>query len=206
MKINPILDYIIVQELEQPKSVLILDDVKSILSPATYGHVIAAGPGRCDLGGQLIPNSVKADDKVVFQRNFGTPLCISGRDIWVLRESQIIAILTEEENEMPGITAEITVNGKTYPVPSHVADEVARMIQPYAAKATEKDTAAKVPETVVVPPPETAQPTEVEKEPESNTADDEEVAETASDDSPEMAPDGEPADGDSPSEPPTVTE
>ncbi len=194
MKINPVLDYIIVQELKQPDSLLILDQARSALDEVVYGHVVAAGPGRCDSAGQLMSNSVKADDRVVFQRAFGTPLCISGRDVWILRESQIIAILTEKENDVTGINAKIKLDDITYAVPEHIRKEVARMIAPYAPADKEAEVAEPATKAVDEPKktPEDAKP--------AGTAD-EEVTVTASDDGSGMSEGGgETTDTDSESE------
>ncbi len=54
------------------------------------GEVIAVGPGRID-DGKLIPVAVKAGDKVIFQ--WGDKITVDGDDYFVVRESEILAII-----------------------------------------------------------------------------------------------------------------
>jgi chaperonin GroES len=54
---------------------------------------MAAGPGRYDDSGKLIPMPVTEGDVVVFAKYAGTELKLDGEDYLVLRASDLIGIL-----------------------------------------------------------------------------------------------------------------
>jgi chaperonin GroES len=54
------------------------------------GEVVAVGPGRTEEG-KTIPVGVKVGDKVLFQ--WGDKITVEGEEYYVVRESEILAIL-----------------------------------------------------------------------------------------------------------------
>jgi chaperonin GroES len=54
------------------------------------GEVVAVGPGRTEEG-KTIPVGVKVGDKVLFQ--WGDKISVDAEDYYVVRESEILAIL-----------------------------------------------------------------------------------------------------------------
>ena len=57
------------------------------------GFVIAAGPGLRDASGQRIAMDVVVGDEVLFDRYGGSSLKHEGKDLLILREDEILAII-----------------------------------------------------------------------------------------------------------------
>ena len=55
------------------------------------GKVIAVGPGRILDGGKRCEVSVKVGDEVLFGKYGGTEIEVEGKDLKILRESDILA-------------------------------------------------------------------------------------------------------------------
>jgi chaperonin GroES len=94
MKLVPLEDRVVIQVLEQEEktqSGIVLPDTAK--EKPTKGKVIAAGPGRYDDNGKLIPMPVTEGDVVVFAKYAGTELKLDGEDYLVLRASDLIGIL-----------------------------------------------------------------------------------------------------------------
>ena len=91
-KITPLHDRVIVK----PNSV---EEVTSggIIIPDTAkekpmrGTVIAVGPGKPDE-----PTSVQVDDIVLYGKYAGTEVSIEGEDFLIMRESDILGVITEQ--------------------------------------------------------------------------------------------------------------
>ena len=54
---------------------------------------VAAGPGARDESGKLVPLDVKAGDKVLFGKWSGTEVKIDGKDLLIMKESDIMGIV-----------------------------------------------------------------------------------------------------------------
>jgi chaperonin GroES len=59
------------------------------------GEVLAVGPGARDEDGKRIVMDVKAGDKVLFAKYAGTEIKIDNEKVLILRESDVLAIVTE---------------------------------------------------------------------------------------------------------------
>jgi chaperonin GroES len=59
------------------------------------GEVLSVGPGARDEDGKRIAMDVKAGDKVLFAKYAGTEIKIDSEKVLILRESDILAIVTE---------------------------------------------------------------------------------------------------------------
>ena len=57
--------------------------------------VVAAGPGKCDEKGNRVAMAVKKGDTVLFNKYAGTEVKLDGEDHLVLREDDILAIITD---------------------------------------------------------------------------------------------------------------
>jgi chaperonin GroES len=57
------------------------------------GKIVAAGPGKVNKDGVTIPMTVKVDDKVMFPFGAGITVKVSGQELLVLKEEELIAIL-----------------------------------------------------------------------------------------------------------------
>jgi chaperonin GroES len=61
------------------------------------GRVVAIGPGGRDEAGTLIPIDVKVGDRVLFGKWSGTEVKIDGVEYLIMKESDIMGVLTEAE-------------------------------------------------------------------------------------------------------------
>jgi chaperonin GroES len=61
------------------------------------GKVVAIGPGGRDEAGKLIPVDVKVGDRVLFGKWSGTEVKIEGVEYLIMKESDIMGVLTEAE-------------------------------------------------------------------------------------------------------------
>lgn len=59
------------------------------------GVVIAAGPGRYSKNGERQPLSVKPEQRVLYAKYAGTEITIDGVEYLLLKESDILAVLSE---------------------------------------------------------------------------------------------------------------
>ena len=59
------------------------------------GTVLAIGPGDRDENGKRIPMDIAAGDVVLFAKYSGTEIKVDGKKLLILRESDILAILTK---------------------------------------------------------------------------------------------------------------
>ncbi len=94
MKLVPLEDRVVIKVLEQEETTasgIVLPDTAK--EKSTKGKVMAAGPGRYDDSGKLIPMPVTEGDVVVFAKYAGTELKLDGEDYLVLRASDLIGIL-----------------------------------------------------------------------------------------------------------------
>ena len=58
------------------------------------GKVVAVGPGARDESGNRIDMDVSADDEVLFAKYAGTEIKIEGKKLLILKESDVLAIVT----------------------------------------------------------------------------------------------------------------
>ncbi len=94
MKLVPLEDRVVVKVVEQEETTvsgIVLPDTAK--EKPTKAKVIAAGPGRYDDNGKLIPMPVNEGDIVVFAKYAGTELKLDGEEYLVLRASDLIGIL-----------------------------------------------------------------------------------------------------------------
>ena len=95
-KVRPLHNRIIVQRIKEEEKtaggIIIPDTAKE---KPTEGKVIAAGPGKRDEKGHLIAMDVKLNDKVLYAKYGGTEVKILGTKLLILKESDVLAIVTE---------------------------------------------------------------------------------------------------------------
>ena len=98
MKFRPLHDRIVIKRIEaEAKSaggIIIPDTAKE---KPQQGEVVAVGPGGRDESGKLIPIDVKAGDRVLFGKWFGTEVKIDDEDYLIMRESDVMGVLVETE-------------------------------------------------------------------------------------------------------------
>lgn len=96
MKVRPLQDRLVVKRLaeeEKSKGGIIIPD--SAKEKPVEGQVIAVGNGKVIEGGKLRPLDVKAGDKILFGKYAGTEVKIDGSEYLILREDDVLAILTK---------------------------------------------------------------------------------------------------------------
>jgi chaperonin GroES len=58
------------------------------------GEVIAVGPGARDDQGHIVALDVKAGDRILFGKWSGTEVKIDGEDLLIMKESDIMGIIS----------------------------------------------------------------------------------------------------------------
>jgi chaperonin GroES len=92
MSISPLADRVVIKPLEpETKSaggIIIPDNAKE---KPQKGEVVAIGPGKTDDKGSLIKLELKVGDKVLYGKYAGTEVTVDGKDLLILRESDVLA-------------------------------------------------------------------------------------------------------------------
>jgi|SRR4051794_16120119 chaperonin GroES len=96
MKFRPLQDRVLVRRLEQEEKtrggIIIPDTAKE---KPMEGEVLAVGPGARDESGKVQPLDVKPGDKILFGKWSGTEIKIDGEELLIMKESDIMGIITE---------------------------------------------------------------------------------------------------------------
>ena len=96
MKFRPLHDRVVVRRIEaEEKSaggIIIPDTAKE---KPSQGEVIAVGPGGRDESGKLIPIDLREGDRVLFGKWSGTEVKIDGKELLIMKESDIMGIIDE---------------------------------------------------------------------------------------------------------------
>jgi chaperonin GroES len=93
-KVAPLSDRVVVKATEESETMrggLYIPDTAK--EKPQQGEVIAVGPGRTE-DGKRVPMEVKAGDKVLYGKYSGTEVTIDGDQLLILRESDILAIVS----------------------------------------------------------------------------------------------------------------
>ena len=94
MKFRPLHDRVVIRRIESDTKsaggIIIPDTAKE---KPQEGEVIAVGPGVRDDNGKIVALDVKAGDRVLFGKWSGTEVKISGEDLIIMKESDILGIL-----------------------------------------------------------------------------------------------------------------
>lgn len=94
MKLRPLHDRVIIKRTEEdrtsPGGIVIPD---TAAEKPIRGEVVAAGNGKLLETGELRPLDVKPGDKVLFGKYSGTEVKVDGKDLLVMREDDIMAVI-----------------------------------------------------------------------------------------------------------------
>ena len=94
MKVTPLHDRIVVSRIDAEEKtaggIIIPDTAKE---KPQEGKVVAAGPGRRDKDGNLIPLDVKAGDRVLFAKWAGTEFKLDGEERMIMKEDDILGVI-----------------------------------------------------------------------------------------------------------------
>jgi chaperonin GroES len=96
MKFRPLHDRVVVRRLESDEKtkggIIIPDTAKE---KPQEGIIEAVGPGGRDEAGKLIPIDLKKGDTVLFGKWSGTEVKIDGKDLLIMKESDIMGVITK---------------------------------------------------------------------------------------------------------------
>ena len=97
MNLKPLGDRIVVrviEELERTKGGIVLPDTAK--EKPQEAEVLAAGPGARNEKGDRVPMEVKVGDRVIFAKYSGTEFKQDDEEDLILRESDVLAVVTKE--------------------------------------------------------------------------------------------------------------
>ena len=94
MKFKPLHDRVVVERLDSDEKTsggIIIPD--SAQEKPMQGKILAVGSGARDDTGKLQPLDVKEGDTVLFGKWSGTEVKIDGKDLLIMKESDIMGII-----------------------------------------------------------------------------------------------------------------
>ncbi len=94
MKFRPLHDRVVVERVDsETKSAggIIIPDTAA--EKPQEGKVIACGPGGRGDDNELVPLDVKSGDRVLFGKWSGTEVKIDGKDLLIMKESDIMGVI-----------------------------------------------------------------------------------------------------------------
>jgi chaperonin GroES len=98
MEMRPLHDRLIVRRLEEGEQtiggIIIPDSAKE---KPQKGKVIAAGNGKMNDDGKLVPLDVKAGDLILFGKYTSQEIKLNGEEYLIMREDDVLAILDGAE-------------------------------------------------------------------------------------------------------------
>ena len=95
MKFRPLHDRVLIKRIEEQETVrggIIIPD--SAKEKPQEGEVVAAGTGKRLENGTVTPLEVKEGDRVLFGKYSGTEIKLDGTEYLILREDEILGIVT----------------------------------------------------------------------------------------------------------------
>ncbi len=98
MPIKPLHDRVILERIEQDEQkssggIIIPDTAKE---KPIEGKVVAVGDGARSEDGKVTPLVVKEGDRVLFGKYAGTDIKFEGKEYLIVRESEILAVVTQD--------------------------------------------------------------------------------------------------------------
>lgn len=97
--IRPLQDRVLVQRVEEDTKtaggIIIPDTAKE---KPTKGKVIAVGTGTRNESGNITPLDVKENDIILFAKWGGTEVTIDGQDLLIMKESDILGIIENDNS------------------------------------------------------------------------------------------------------------
>lgn len=94
MKVRPLHDRVLIERVEAESKtaggIIIPDNAKE---KPSEGKVISVGEGLRDENGKRVALDVKKGDRVLFAKWGGTEVKVDGKELIILKESDILAII-----------------------------------------------------------------------------------------------------------------
>lgn len=97
MRFRPLHDRVVIKRIDQDEKTaggIIIPDTAQ--EKPMEGEVLAVGSGIRGEDGKLHPLDVKAGDRVLFGKWSGTEVKIDGEDYLIVKESDVMGIITEK--------------------------------------------------------------------------------------------------------------
>jgi len=95
MAFRPLHDRVLVRRIEAEEKtaggIIIPDSAKE---KPSEGEIVAVGTGTKDDSGKVTPLDVKAGDRVLFGKWSGTEVKIDGEDLIIMKESDIMGVIS----------------------------------------------------------------------------------------------------------------
>jgi chaperonin GroES len=98
MNVKPLHDRIIIQRLDEGEQkvggIIIPDSAKE---KPQRGKVIAAGTGKSNDDGKLVPLDVKAGDTILFGKYSGQEIKLDGEEYIIMREEEVLGVIDDAD-------------------------------------------------------------------------------------------------------------
>ena len=94
MKIRPLHDRVLVRRIEQDQKTaggIIIPDTAQ--EKPQEGEVVAAGSGARSEDGKVTPLDVTAGDRILFGKWSGTEVKVDGKELLIMKESDIMGVI-----------------------------------------------------------------------------------------------------------------
>jgi chaperonin GroES len=94
MNIRPLHDRVVVRRMEEERTSaggIVIPD--SATEKPIQGEVLSVGKGKILESGDVRPLDVKVGDRVLFGKYSGTEVKVSGEDVVVMREDDIMGVI-----------------------------------------------------------------------------------------------------------------
>ena len=94
MKVRPLHDRVLIKRIEEQETVrggIIIPDTAK--EKPQQGKVVATGPGARTEDGTLVKLDVKVGDKILYGKWSGTEVKVDGKDLLIMKESDIMGVL-----------------------------------------------------------------------------------------------------------------
>jgi chaperonin GroES len=94
MNIRPLHDRVVIRRMEEERTSsggIVIPD--SAAEKPIQGEVIAVGKGKILESGDVRPLDVKVGDRVLFGKYSGTEVKVSGEEVVVMREDDIMGVI-----------------------------------------------------------------------------------------------------------------
>lgn len=95
MKIRPLHDRVVVKRMEEERTSaggIVIPD--SATEKPQIGEIIAVGNGAISENGEVRALDVKVGDQVYFGTYSGTAIKVDGEEVLIMKEDEILAVLT----------------------------------------------------------------------------------------------------------------
>ena len=98
MTVQPLHDRVLIKRIEEQETVkggIIIPDTAK--EKSQEGEVVAVGTGKTLENGSIVPLEVKKGDRILFGKYSGTEIKLQDQDYLILREDEIVGVLTHAD-------------------------------------------------------------------------------------------------------------